>query len=262
MMTKAPLTTLAALCALLGLSLLGCATMASQEEDELNARRANSHFDLAADHISKGRLEMGLRELLLAERLDPQNPRIQHGLGIAYLQRGKVDEALSYLRRAIELEPSYHEARFNLSTLYLSLERYDDCIEQSAILADDATFSAPWRALANWGWALYRQGQVQEARNKLDHSLRFNPRYWPTLMNLGILDAEQGRRLEAIQRFTQVLDLDPGPSATAEANYRLAEIYVSLGRRQQAVGHLSTAVVKAPSDPWGKKSEEYLKLLR
>jgi len=261
-MTKAQLTTLMALCALVGLSLPGCATTASREEHELNVRRANSHFDLAADHISNGRLEVGLRELLLAERLDPENARIQHGLGIAYLQRGKVEEAQQHLRRAIDLQPEYHEARFNLSTLYLSLERYDDCIEQSAILADDATFSAPWRALANWGWALYRQGHVTEARTRLDRALRFNPQYWPTLMNLGILDAEQGRRPEAIQHFTRLLDLDPGPSATAEANYRLAEIYVSLGRRQQAMGHLGTAVVKAPSDPWGKKSEEYLKLLR
>ena len=53
-----------------------------------------------------------------------------------------------------------------------------------------------------------------------------------------------------------------GASATAEASYRLAEIYVSLGMREQAVGHLRSAVMKAPSDPWGKKSEEYLRLLR
>ena len=135
-------------------------------------------------------------------------------------------------------------------------------IKVSAILADDATFSSPWRALASWGWALYRQGNVQEARRKLERARHFNRYYWPIHMNLGILDAEQGHRPEAIRHFTQLLDLDPGPSATAEANYRLAEIYVSLGRRQQAVGHLRTAVVKAPSDPWGRKSEEYLKLLR
>lgn len=261
-MAKAPLTTLVALCALLGLAPLGCATMASEAEREQNVRRANSHFNLAADHVSNGRLEMGLRDLMMAERLDPKSPRVQHGLGIAYLQRGKVDEAERHLRRAIELAPGYHEARFNLSTLYLNLERYDECIEASVILADDATFDSPWRPLANWGWALYRQGNVQEARRKLERARHFNSRYWPTHLNLGILDAEQGHRPEAIRHFTQVLDLDPGPSATAEANYRLAEIYVSLGRRQQAVGHLRTAVVKAPSDPWGRKSEEYLNLLR
>jgi len=262
-MSSAAVKALATLgCALFGLAPLGCATTAKQEEREHNARRASSHFNLAADHVANGRLEQGLRELLIAERLDPRNAEIQHGLAIAYLQRGKVEEAELHLDLAIELVPGYHEARFNLSTLYLNLERFDECITQSAILTDDATFVAPWRSLNNWGWALYRKGQVEEARRKFDRATQFKAGYWPTEMNLGILEAELGRRPEAIRHFARALELKPGPSATAEANYRLAEIYVSLGRRRQAVGHLRTAVVKAPSDPWGRKSEEYLKLLR
>jgi len=258
--TQKLLATLGA--ALLGASPLGCATTAALEEREHNARSARSHFNLAADHVENGRLELGLRELLMAERLDPENPEVQHGLGIAYLQRGKVPEAEAHLLRAIELAPSYQEARFNLSSLYLNLERYDECIHHSELLSDDATFVSPWRSYTNWGWALYRQGHQAEARRKLERAEHFNPRYWPMKMNLGILEAEQGRRPEAIELLSEVLELGPGPSATAEANYRLAEIYVSLGRRKQAVGHLRTAVVKAPSDPWGRKSEEYLKLLR
>ena len=248
--------------ALLGAAPLGCATTGSIEEREHNAKRARSHFDIAADHVANGRLEMGLRELLMAERLDPRNAQVQHGLGIAYLQRGKIEEAEAHLLRAVELAPRYHEARFNLSTLYLNLERYEECIAQARILSDDATFASPWRSLTNWGWALYRLGDEPGARRKLERAEHFNPQYWPTQMNLGILEAERGRRPEAIAYFTNVLELEPGPSATAEANYWLAQIYVSLGRKKQAVGHLRTAVVKAPRDPWGKKSEEYLKLLR
>lgn len=262
MSSRSSRTVAAVGCALLALASLGCATAASQAEREQNVRRARSHFDLAADHVAHGRLEMGLRELLKAEKLDPENARVQHGLGIAYLQRGKVEEAEVHLKRAIELRPDYQEARFNLSTLYLNLGRYDECIQHSKILTDDATFVSTWRSLTNWGWALYRKGDEQEARRKLERARELNPQYWPTHMNLGILEAEQGHRPEAIQHFQQVLALDAGPSATAEANYRLAEIYVALGHQEQAVGHLRTAVVKAPSDPWGRKSEEYLKLLR
>ena len=60
----------------------------------------------------------------------------------------------------------------------------------------------------------------------------------------------------------ELLELRPGPSATSETNYRLAEIYISLGKRDRAVGHLLAAVKKAPEGRWGKKSEEYLKVLR
>ena len=68
--------------------------------------------------------------------------------------------------------------------------------------------------------------------------------------------------MEAIGYFERILALEPDASTTAEVNYRLGEIYVSMGRRRQAIEVLRTAVVKAPSDPWGKKSEEYLKRLR
>jgi len=241
---------------------LGCASALPAEDEDLNIRKAGSHFNLAADHADNGRIELALRELLTAARLDPGNPRIQHSLGIVYLQKGKVAEAELHLLRALEIRPDYAGARFNLSTLYLNQGRYEDCIQQSKILYDDATFTSPWRALTNWGWAAYKLGRVEEARQQLEHSLDFRGRYWPTLLNLGILEAEQGHKVEAIGYFADVLEIKPGPSATAEANYRLAEIYVSLGKREQAVGHLRTAVVKAPRDPWGKKSEEYLKLLR
>jgi tetratricopeptide (TPR) repeat protein len=241
---------------------LGCATAPPAEDEELKIKRAGSHFNLAADHAENGRLELALRELLAAARLDPGNPRIQHSLGMVYLQKGKVAEAEAHLLRALEIRPDYGRARFNLSTLYLNQGRYEECIEQSKILYDDATFDSPWRALTNWGWAAYKLGRIQEARRQLEHSRDFRATYWPTLLNLGILEAEQGHKIEAIRYFAEVLEIEPGPSAAAEANYRLAEIYVSLGKRKQAVGHLRTAVVKAPGDPWGKKSEEYLKLLR
>ena len=240
----------------------GCATAPSAEDEELNRKRAASHFNLAADHADNGRIELALRDLLTAARLDPGDPRTQHSLGIVYLQKGKIAEAEVHLLRALEIRPDYGQARFNLSTFYLKQERYEESLQHSKILYDDATFAWPWRALTNWGWAAYKLGRVEEARQQLEHSRKFRSHYWPTLLNLGILEAEQGHKVEAIGYFADVLETKPGPSAAAEANYRLAEIYVSLGRRKQAVGHLRTAVVKAPSDPWGKKSEEYLKLLR
>jgi tetratricopeptide (TPR) repeat protein len=244
------------------LPMLGCATKQPNEDAEMNLKKARSHYDIAVDHVQNGRLELGLRELVVAERLDPGNPRIQHGLAMAYLQKGKLVEAEQHLLRAVEIRPDYQDARFNLSTLYLNQGRYEACVEHSQILYDDPTFPSSWRALTNWGWAAYKLGRVEEARRHLEYSRDSNRRYWPTLLNLGILEAEQGHKAEAIRNFTALLELEPGPSANAEANYRLAEIYVSLGKREQAVGHLRTAVVKAPSDPWGKKSEEYLQLLR
>ena len=60
----------------------------------------------------------------------------------------------------------------------------------------------------------------------------------------------------------RVLELSPGPLGTAETNFRMAEIYVSLGKREQALEHLVAASSQRPSGSWGKRSEDYLKRLR
>jgi Tfp pilus assembly protein PilF len=242
--------------------LAGCATSGSKAQAELDVKRARSHLEIGIDHINNGRVELGLRELLSAEHFDPKNARIQFALAQAYTRKGRVEEAEQHLLRVLELYPPYHDARLMLSTLYIHQGRYEEAIAQTAILLEDPTFPGPWRALTNQGWAHFRLGHNAEARRDLELSLEYNRKHWPTLLNLGILEAQEGHQLEAIALLGEMLRLDPRPGAQAEANYRLAEIYVSLGQRDRALSHLGTAVAESPSGPWGKKSEEYLKLLR
>jgi len=240
----------------------GCATSGTRAEQEATAKRARSHFDIGVDHVNNGRIEMGLREFLAATALAPRNAQYQHALGASYVQKEHYVEAEQHLRLALEIAPDYHDARFNLSVLLIGLERFEEARIEADRLYVDPTFPGPWRALSNRGWAEYRLGRVEEARATFALTRKFNPGYWPALLNLGILESEQGRRPEAIQLFETVLAQRPGPGAEAEVNFRLGEIYVSLGKRSRAVEYLTAAVVKAPSGQWGKKSEAALKLLR
>ena len=241
---------------------LGCATGSGRAEADLRQRQARSQYDIALDHLQRGQTELGLRTLLDAERLDSRDERIQNSLGVTYYQKGRVAEGERHLRRAIQLRPDYHEARYNLSVLLLREGRFDECIAESQRLFDDPTFVAPWRALTTRGWCEYKSGRVAEARRLLELSRDYDARDWSTLLNLGILEADQGNRRQAVALFEQVLTLDPGPGAEAEANYRLGELYASLGQRKRAASHLAAAIEKTPNGPWGRKSEERLKQLR
>jgi tetratricopeptide (TPR) repeat protein len=257
--SAAPIVWLCVLALLFG---IGCANSTSRAEEALRLRRANAHFNLGVDHIRNDRVALGLRELLLAESFDPESPRIHQALADAYLMRGKPVEAEQHYLRTLEIDPTYHGARFNLSILYIQLDRYEDSLPHTSILADDATFPAPWRALANKGLAEYRLGRLEQARRTLELGFDFRDDYWPTLLYLGILEVDEGRRLEGLSFFRQVLEQEPGLEVQAQANYRIGEIYIALGKRKRAIGYLKTAVVQTPDGPWGAKSEEYLKLLR
>jgi Tfp pilus assembly protein PilF len=240
----------------------GCATSTGISEEEKNVKRATSFLDLGADHLSNNRPGLALREFLRAESLDPRNPQIQNGLGEAYWARDRMADAEMHFRKALDLYAEHHDSRMNLTALLIRGGRYEEAIEQCEILVEDATYPTPWRALGNQGWAELQLGRIPQARASLNRALEFSPTFWPATLSLAILESQAGRALEAVGLYQEILSLEPGPAAESETNYRLAEVYISLGRRDRALGYLTASVARNPGGPWAKKSEAYLKILR
>jgi type IV pilus assembly protein PilF len=240
--------------------LLGCATLTGGTSDQ-NARKAASRLEVGTDHLANGRSALALREFLAAEKLDPNNARVHYALADAYLARGKRAEAERHARRSLDLFPDYHDARLFLSALLLMDKRYAEAVPECDRLIDDPTFPSPWRALTNRAWAEYKLGRAKDARESLSLAREYQRNYWPSTLALAILEGDAGRRPEAIRLYQEIIAQNPGPAVEAEVNYRLAEVYVALGKRREAVGHLTTSVARAPESQWAKKSQEYLKRL-
>lgn len=248
-----------AACAAITLA-FGCA--GDSRPKEVAQQKVSTYFDLGVDYLRNGNPAMAVRELQAALAIDPNHARIHHALAEAYRVTGRFPEAEAHLQRAVQLEPSYQGARLSLSALYIQMDRYEEAIQESQPLVADPTFPGPWRALTNVGWAQIKLGRDDEARKSLEEALTMRPGYWPALLNLGILDSKEGRRQEALEKFTRVLESKPGASAEAETNYRLAEIYVSMGDRTRALEHLAVVIEGQPSSDWGRRSREYRNLLQ
>jgi type IV pilus assembly protein PilF len=241
----------------------GCATTpdVDPEQHASDLRIALAKRNVGVDHLANGRTPLAIRDLQFSYELNPEDPDTVQWLGEAYRRRGLLDKALEFMLRARAMDPADHDMLLNLTGLYVQLKRFTDAIEVSQVLIDDPTFPAPWQAFTNRGWAELQLGHTQEARASFEEALAFQPRYWPARLNLGILDAQEGRRLQAIVNFEKVLERNIGESAQAETNYRLGEAYVSLGRRDKALEYFKVAAEKAPYNRWGQQSQEYLKLL-
>jgi len=273
-----------ALAAALGAGALGCATSqaaqssassrgarpAPERKDGPAAaatlsdaqRRARMHYEVAIDRMRSGRNPEAIGELLEAVRLDPADANVRLALAEAYRRGGRLAETEEHLQAALQIDPNFQPALLNLAGLYIQLERYDDATVYARRLVDDPTYPHPWRALTNLGWAEYKLGRLDEAARHLRLALDFKDSYWPARLNLGILAADRGDRDQAIEHFEQVLEAGPGPMAEAEARYRLAELYVSMGDKRRAIAQLTRASDLRPSGPWGKRSAEYLQSLQ
>ena len=246
-----------------GLLLLpaGCVTTAQLEEQARIAKQAEARRNVGMDHLAKGRTAMAIRELQHAESLDSEDPLTMLWLGEAFRRKGLLEEAEHCTLRAHTLDPEDQQVRLNLSALYIQMERYDSAIEYAQGLIDDPTFSAPWRAYTNRGWAELQAKRLVDANESFQKALDYRSDYWPALLNLGILANMNGHRAEAVRYFERALETNLGYNAKAELNYRLGELYVSLGRRARAVQHFQTAAESAPSGTWGEQSRNYLELL-
>jgi Tfp pilus assembly protein PilF len=262
---RAALLLVAALIGLLGA--LGCAGTRSAEMEEKRQLAAATR-DVGMDHLSNGRTAMAIRKIRQAVELNPDDPISYLALGEAYRRKGMLNEAEAEMLHALELSPNtsdfnYHETVLNLSALYIQMKRFDEALTWCQVLVDDPTFSTPWRALTNRGWAEYKLGRLDLARTSFRDAIEFHPRYAPAHLNLGIVEQEQRHWLPAVREFELALeDEHLAPGALAEANYRIAEVYVALGRRGKAIEHFSMAAEQAPYGEWGKQSRSYLELLR
>lgn len=246
-------------------ALAGCASRGKpvltqvSEEDE---RKAVAHYNLGVHHLSEGNTALAIRELQASVERNPNDPWIHLSLAEGYRRKAKIPECEQHLLRSLEISPDFHHARLTLSALYIQTGRFEQAVGEAQRLVDDPTFPAPWQGLTNLGYAQFRLGRLGEAREALHLALEYRSFYWPAILDLGILEAQEGRKLEAVERFKKVLGYKPGPLVAAEVNYRLAEVYVSLGRRDAALDHLAQAVAARPGSPWAKRSEEYRKLLQ
>ncbi len=259
-----------ALCLVASLG-VGCATTTTTLSDEELSEigQAIAVRDVGIDHLAGGRTAMAIRKLQQALAMNPDDPETVLWLGEAYRRKGLLARAEEQLIEAIDLSSSdptgrtHQETILNLSALYIQMKRYDDAIVQSEILIQDPTFSSPWRALTNRGWAQFQLGDYDDAQLSYDDALDFFPMYWPARLNLGILEQKRRNYVEAVRQYEMALETNRlAADAIAEVNYRLAEVYVALGRRNRAIEHFSVAVEQSPYGEWGTQSKSYLELLR
>ncbi|MGA9768966.1 MAG: hypothetical protein WBV94_07995 [Blastocatellia bacterium] len=92
---------------------------------EINRALANAHHGYAHFLSAMGRHDEAIREVKLAEQLEPLSATINSDAGWFYFRARRFDEAIAVCRRAIEIEPTFssaqtciidsliHEGRFN-----------------------------------------------------------------------------------------------------------------------------------------------------
>jgi len=164
-----------------------------------------------------------------------------HGrLGYAYLMSDRPDSAAAAYRRTLALNPDSTLVRYQLGRLYASQGEPERAADEFERLIDaQPTVTEHHIRLAELliegekkpGIALGQSERLHRAEELLHRSLELEPANPHPLWSLGMLYARQGRYLEAIPLFEQLLAMAP---RDYQAHLFLGHLYKRTGRTEDA----------------------------
>jgi tetratricopeptide (TPR) repeat protein len=188
-----------------------------------------AHYNLGVILMREGSVTQAITEFERAVAIAPRHAPSLNNLGVAWDQSANDKKALEYFRKAAAAEPGYAEAWFNQ------------------------------------GMTLMKLNQTQAATRAFEQALKLEPGNAGPYVQLGQLYLKQGRREYAVEAFKKgIAALDEEDKATrgflqlrkynalkktTDAYRGLALAYLSLGKVDEAVAALKTAVEKLPKDP-------------
>jgi tetratricopeptide (TPR) repeat protein len=95
------------------LALLACALPLASCTGYGKPNQPSTELAFGVDMARRGLWSEALFRFHAAEKADPQNPRVQNNLGVAYEAQGDFEKALSYYKRALQIAPENREMRAN-----------------------------------------------------------------------------------------------------------------------------------------------------
>jgi hypothetical protein len=95
------------------LVLLACALPVASCTGYGKPNQPSTELAFGVDMARRGLWSEALFRFHAAEKADPENPRVQNNLGVAYEAQGDFDKALACYKRALQLAPNNREMRAN-----------------------------------------------------------------------------------------------------------------------------------------------------
>ncbi len=165
-----------ALCCLVGLMAVGCASQQQQEKDDKNLKaRARAHTDLGAVYFQQRQLEVALDEFTEAAKIDPSFGLAYNGLGLVHAALGQDDIAEMNFKRALQIEPNNSESHNNYGGFLCARNRIDESIKEFLAAVKNPLYATPAVAYTNAGICSLRKQDTANAETYFQRALQIEP---------------------------------------------------------------------------------------
>jgi adenylate cyclase len=131
-----------------------------------NPNYATAHHWYSIHLLEAGRVDEAIRELTIAEELDPLSPMIHTYAGLVYFAARKYNIALAELDKALELDPNFVPAHANRIDVYCAKSMSEEALAELEWVLP--FFQPLWTAMkAEVGSVYAASGRTEEAKRIL-----------------------------------------------------------------------------------------------
>ncbi len=218
----------------------------------IDALNGVAHDGLAGILESEGKIEAAMKELAIALRFNPNQPRALATLASLISQQGDQDRALLICQQALEISPKLGRAHNNLGLIYRrqgKLELAEESYKKA--LENDPGLDA---ANVNLAQLYARQGKTEESIHQFRLAVQKKPRYPNSvaLANLGVYHFNDREFNEAYRFYRQALRVDPD---YALVHKYIASVYAleNWDRPDLAARHIRRSLELDPDQPEAKQ---------
>ncbi len=201
----------------------------------LDDRSSEAHIAMAGLRMLEWDWAGSFQEMTRAKELNPSFS----DYGYAYhllLYGNRPDEAVRWIKRAAELDPLSPLVSANVAEILYLAHRYDEAIAQAQqTLSLDPNYAM---AHTHLGLAYVQKGRYDDAIAAFQKAITLSDRSPDLMARLSLAYAAAGRRAEAQQLLTELSEVAKQHHVPP---YRLAEIYATLGQKDQAFAALEKA---------------------
>lgn len=225
-----------------------------------NVESAQLHRQIAISHLRSESYPKALKELLIAEELDPRSAEVQADLGLVYFMRERYELSEKHYRRALSLKPGFTDAKNNLARSYIELGQFKKAEALLKEILADLTYTDFPRAQANYGVLEFKRKNFSAAITYLKKSLERDRENCYTQVFLG------RSYLELQELSTAILQLDRAvgicmPIDNDDAHYYSAIAYFRDNQKEQAKFRFEELLKLFPNGANAEKTHKMLDLI-
>lgn len=163
---------------------------------ELNPNYAIAHHWYAMCLMVTGRFDEALKEMRLAQSLDPLSPIINGSLAGYYFYARRYAQAVEQCRETLEIDPNFYLASGIQGTAYAQMGMYEEAarkLESAAELSKDPEVSA------ELGYVYALRGEEDKARKLLQELKDLSKQTYVTPFGIAIVHVGLGEFREALE---------------------------------------------------------------